>query len=86
VINKKNNKRCYAIFADTGPANKIGEGSMYLARRLGIESSPKDGGIESGIVFILFRKSGNGTVLSKQEIEKIGQSKLSNDEIEELLK
>lgn len=86
VINKKNNRRCYAIFADWGPANKIGEGSIYLARQLGINSSPKHGGVESGIRYILFRQSGESRMLSKEEIERRGKEKLSPEEIEALLK
>ena len=85
VINKKNNKRCYAIFADVGPADKIGEGSIYLARKLGIESSAKDGGIETGVVFILFKRSGIKTILSNIEIERIGKLKLTEEDISALL-
>ncbi len=86
VINKKNNRRCYAIFADKGPADKIGEGSMYLARKLGIDSSPKHGGVENGIRYILFRQSGNGSFLCIVEIERRGKEKLSQDEMAALLK
>lgn len=85
VINKNNNKRCYAIFADVGPRNKIGEGSIYLAKQLGIESSPKDGGISSGVVFILFKQSGSKKILNIETINSIGKSKLTEGEITELL-
>ncbi len=40
----------YAIYADVGPANKIGEGSIALASALGIPSSPKTGGTAHGII------------------------------------
>lgn len=86
VINKKNNKRCFAIFADTGPGNKIGEGSIYLAEQLGLKSSPKNGGASSDIVFILIKNSGKRKVLSKEEIQEIGKAKLTDADITELLK
>jgi Fungal chitosanase of glycosyl hydrolase group 75 len=85
VVNKKNNKRCFAIFADTGPANKIGEGSIYLAEQLGLKSSPKNGGASADIVYILIKNSGRKQVLSHEEIQAIGRSKLSEEDIAELL-
>jgi hypothetical protein len=36
----------YAVYADVGPANKIGEGSIALAAALGIPSDPKSGGLD----------------------------------------
>lgn len=40
------------VVGDVGPRTKIGEGSMCLASRLGINSSPRTGGIEyPGILF-----------------------------------
>lgn len=86
VVNKANNKRCFAIFADTGPANKIGEGSIFLAKQLGINSNPKNGGASSDIVYILIKKSGKGTVLTNEQVQQTGKSKLSESDITELLK
>jgi hypothetical protein len=86
VVNMQNNKRCFAIFADTGPSNKIGEGSIYLAEQLGINSNPKNGGTSSGIVFILIKNSGQHQVLTKEVIESIGKKRLSEKDIMELLK
>lgn len=86
VINNKNGKRCYAIFADIGPKNKIGEGSICLAKLLGLNSSPKNGGTASGIVYILFKNSGDGKVKNVEDIITIGRSKLTESEIETLLK
>ncbi len=39
-----NGKSTYAIYGDVGPSNKLGEGSMDLARRLGINPDPRRGG------------------------------------------
>ena len=86
VINKKNNNRCYAIVADRGPKNKIGEGSIYLCEQLGGNSNPKKGGISSDIVYILIKNSGIGQVLSKEKIEEVGKSSLSEANITEILK
>lgn len=36
-----------AVVADKGPANKTGEGSIELARRLGIRHNPRNGGIDT---------------------------------------
>jgi hypothetical protein len=85
VINKRNNKKCYAIFADYGPKNKIGEGSIYLAEQLGIRSSPKNGGTDSNIVYILFKNSGSKKKLSVDEINRIGKTKLTDAEIQDLI-
>lgn len=86
VINKKNNKQCFAIFADVGPKTKIGEGSIYLAKELGIHGSPKSGGATTGILYILIKNSGKKMVLSKEEIQEIGKSKLAKESIDSLVK
>ena len=76
VINTANDSACYAIFADTGPKNKIGEGSMALAKALGINSSPRSGGVDSGIVYILFPGSGDGKPKSIAEIKLAGEKEM----------
>ena len=85
VVNKKNNKRCYAIFADVGPRDKIGEGSIALAKQLGIDADPKKGGAANNVVYIFFKKSGTGIPVGSEEIDRIGKSKLSDAEIKEIL-
>ena len=40
-------KSTYAIFADTGPSTKLGEGSMALANQLGINADPRNGGLDA---------------------------------------
>ncbi len=62
----------YAIYADVGPANKIGEGSIALASALGIPSSPKTGGTAHGIIFIVFPQTTAGWPLSQPEIDQYG--------------
>lgn len=71
---------CYAYFADTGPGGKLGEGSMYLADQIGLNSSPKTGGTSSGIIdYIVFPQSGmgQGTHLTVAEIDSMGQAELN---------
>lgn len=76
VRNSSNGYTSCAYFADTGPAGKLGEGSMFLADRLGINSSPKTGGTSLGIIdYIVFPQSGfgQGVCLSVEEIDSLGQ-------------
>ncbi len=86
VYNKTNRKRCFAIYADVGPKHLIGEGSIKLAKELGVDASPKHGGIESGIVYILLIGSGQGKMLSREEIDTIGRARLPEQTIQALLK
>jgi hypothetical protein len=74
VINRKNDKLSYAIFADIGPKNKLGEGSIALAEGLGIPSSPKTGGTgkEKYVVYIIFPGSGNGQPRPVDQINSKG--------------
>jgi hypothetical protein len=70
VANLRNNRSTAAIVADIGPKTKIGEGSMALAERLGIPNSPKVGGTDGGVAYLLFPASGNGSARSVRDIEK----------------
>ena len=59
VINRKNGKSSPAIFADVGPHGKLGEGSIALARALGLDDSPRRGGTSaSSIAYLVFPRSG----------------------------
>jgi hypothetical protein len=61
VANRKNGKSSFAIFADVGPHGKIGEGSVALARALGLNDNPRDGGTSvASIAYLVFPKSGLG--------------------------
>jgi hypothetical protein len=61
VINQKNGRSAFAIYADSGPADKIGEGSIALANALGVNSDPRHGGIqEEEITYLIFPQSGLG--------------------------
>jgi len=54
VFNNANGKYTFAIYADIGPSNQIGEGSMALADALGIPNSPKTGGTSNETLAVIF--------------------------------
>ena len=54
VVNARNRRLTFAIFADQGPRSKIGEGSIALAELLQIPSSPKTGGVDGDIIYAVF--------------------------------
>jgi len=61
VINQKNGKSSPAIFADVGPRGRIGEGSVALARALGLDANPRRGGTGApSIAYLVFPGSGLG--------------------------
>jgi hypothetical protein len=77
VRNRRNGRVRHAIFADGGPRGKIGEGSIALAKALGIPSSPKTGGAASDVVYVVFAGSGNGRPRTKDTIDAKGQQLLN---------
>jgi len=68
VFNLRNGKSSHAIFADVGPMESMGEGSIALAENLGVRSDPRRGGTRGGILYIVFTGSGNGKPRSLEEI------------------
>ncbi len=73
VINLDNGLRSPAIFADRGPGDKLGEGSVALARALGVDTNARIGGTNEGIVYIVFPHSGNERMRSLAEIQESGE-------------
>ncbi|CAN5512906.1 hypothetical protein BH11CYA1_BH11CYA1_27370 [soil metagenome] len=64
----------FAVFADVGPHQKLGEGSMALAASLGINSNPRRGGTQRPEVeYIVFPGSGNGRPLHANAHEDLGR-------------
>lgn len=78
VYNTKNKKDCFALFADGGPGGKLGEGSIYLAKTLGINSNARSGGTTDGIIYVVFPQSGkgNGFLRSLEDIEQSASAEL----------
>lgn len=54
VLNHANGRSAYAVFADVGPKGRIGEGSIALAKQLGIPANPRHDKVEDGITYLIF--------------------------------
>ena len=65
VVNLRNGRSSYAIFADTGA---LGEGSIALAENLEISSDARRGGARGGILYLVFPGSGNHSPRPLEEI------------------
>lgn len=76
VYDTHTQKGCFAVFADSGPTGKLGEGSIYLAQQLGIPHSPRNGGIEAGVWYMVFPGTGkgNGVIPTSKEIQLQGNA------------
>ena len=72
IQNLKNGKTSFAIFADVGPRDLIGEGSIALAENIGVRSSPRRGGTSGGILYVIFAGSGNHQPRPLDEINSEG--------------
>ncbi len=72
-----NNRIEYAVLADVGPTNKIGEGSIALSRSLGNEPL-RNGivriGIDDDVIYIVFPGSGDGTPQTISSIRTKGKA------------
>jgi hypothetical protein len=69
-----NNKVVYAVFADEGPSNIIGEASYATAKALGIDSNPETGGVDSGVTYIVFPGAVPSPVETNSAIDSKGIS------------
>jgi len=77
--NITNGNTSFAYFVDGGPAGKLGEGSIYLASALGLNSNPRTGGTSQQIIdYVVFPQSGygQGTHLTLAQINSMGQTEL----------
>lgn len=78
VINQSNQKGEYAIFADGGPPDKLGEGSIKLAADLGLKVNPQNarsgGTSKREILYIGFPGSGDGKPKTNSEIYQRGRN------------
>lgn len=54
VFNNKTGKMSWALYADIGPSNELGEGSMALCDALGINSDPKTGGESKEVIAMIY--------------------------------
>ena len=75
VMNLRNGKSSYAIYADIGT---MGEGSIALADNLGIWSDARRGGEPDGILYLVFPGSGNLQPRAIDEIQSEAEKLLHN--------
>jgi len=69
VVNLDTGKTAAAIVADEStPGVRVGEGSIALAKALGIDSNPRSGGKNRGVAYIIYPGSGNGRPRELEEI------------------
>jgi hypothetical protein len=75
VMNLRNGKWSYAIYADMGT---LGEGSIALADNLGIWSDARRGGQSDGILYLVFPGSGNLQPRAIDEIQSEAEKLLQD--------
>ena len=63
------NAQCGAIVADIGPEGHYGEGSIALAVALGMNASPKHGGVVDGVSFVVFPNSQRGWPRTVEDVK-----------------
>jgi hypothetical protein len=74
VVNLRNGKVSAALVADQSASNlPVGEGSIALAKALGVNSSPRHGGQEGGVAYLVYSGSGNRSPRSLEEIASRSQ-------------
>lgn len=66
VVNTRTHKASPAVFADI--ASVPGEGSIALARQLGIHADARRGGTDGGVLYFVFHNSGDGTLPGSEEL------------------
>lgn len=75
VVNLLSGRSSFAIYADIGT---LGEGSVALAKTLGISPNARHGGESDGVLYLLFPGSGNLKPRTIGEIETEGEMLLSD--------
>ncbi|MGW3627718.1 glycoside hydrolase family 75 protein [Streptomyces sp. NPDC000880] len=64
----------YAVVGDTGPTGIIGEASYATAAALGINPDPRNGGVGSGVTYILFENSRVSPIESHDGAVTLGEA------------
>lgn len=54
VFNETTGRSAYAVFADVGPRGRIGEGSIALAKQLGMSADPRSSQALGHITYLIF--------------------------------
>lgn len=90
ALHRPSGKLSAAIYADVGPKGKIGEGSIALAKALGLRESAKNGGTERReIAWLVFPGSGSGKPRDRDVVINLGMELFKDwgglDRFQELL-
>ncbi len=72
VRNDKTGKTVFAVVADIGPRTHQGEGSIKLAKELGLNADARRGGVGSGISYVVFPGSKQSWPLTHEQIQAAG--------------
>lgn len=74
VVNLRNGRVAGAIVADESSSDlEMGEGSIALAKALGIDASPRTGGVDDGVAYVIYPSSGDGKPRHLKEIATISE-------------
>lgn len=73
VRNERTGKTVFAVVADIGPKDHLGEGSIKLAKELGLDADARRGGAGSGISYVAFPGSRQAWPLTHEEIQVAGR-------------
>lgn len=73
VTNPRTGRRAFAIVADIGPKDHLGEGSIRLAQALGINPDARRGGASSGVTYTVYPGSGAGVARDFDGIQAAGR-------------
>lgn len=71
-----NGKCVHGIVANLGPRRNFGNTSMMMAKSLGIDDSPKQGGVESGVKYLVYKGSSSKrpqAIPTYEQIQDIGK-------------
>jgi hypothetical protein len=73
VRNERTGKTVFAVVADIGPRDHLGEGSIKLARELGINANARSGGAGSGVSYVVFPGTRQSWPMTNEQIQAAGR-------------
>lgn len=73
VRNERTGKTVFAVVADVGPKDHLGEGSIKLAQELGLNANPRNGGAGSGISYVAFPGSKQTWPMTHEQLQAAGR-------------
>lgn len=73
VRNERTGKTVFAVVADIGPRDHLGEGSIKLAQELGINPDARRGGASSGVSYVAFPGSKQTWPMTHEQLQAAGQ-------------